>query len=103
MATKPPRILRDLRWAYKHSDDGEKTTPERERFRSLAQKDVKAFMTLLERHERAWQEVRASKVKEGEAGDKPAAPVVAADEPLERLIEKAEQWLMQRGLNAQPR
>ena len=103
MATKPTRILRDLRWAYLHAEDGTATTPERERFRKMAQTDLKGFMGLLERHEKEWKERKAERAAKAER-DRPAegakSPAAAemVPESDQALIARVDEWLAEHGV-----
>jgi hypothetical protein len=49
--SNPTQILRDLRWAYNHSADQVKGTPQQEDLRKLYQKDCPKFLALLTKHE----------------------------------------------------
>src|SRR5262249_46253635 len=44
-------ILRDLRWAYQHSADQRKGTPQQEDFRQLYRENHVKFLDLLTKHE----------------------------------------------------
>jgi hypothetical protein len=80
----PPPILRDLRWAYSHSADDKKGTPQQEDFRKLYRENHVKFVDLLTKHEgmnKASEKVAGA--KDGSHGG--PQPEEAVDEGHERL------------------
>ena len=77
-----PRLLTDMRWAYKNPGKEVPGTPQQERMRRLYEENFKDFIALMNKEEQNWRELRktfkeekADEVQE-DAGAKRAIQVI---------------------------